>query len=116
MKAFAVLVIFVSVNSFATEARRCLTEYRTLMTAQREYVKANDRVAAQGMNHAKFILAVANELIVQSDRRVGTYGYTLKSEGQKSIEWSTTANTAAKEKEEAVNTAMLSLEDCLYAE
>lgn len=109
------LMILSSLNVFAgIEARRCVAEYRAVTLAMKNHVRATDKVAADALDTADFIMGIAGELIVQSDRRVGGYGYTLKRSAQVCIDNTTGLQAGAKAKEALVETAMLALEDCLY--
>lgn len=109
------LIAISSLNVFAdVSSRRCVAEYRAVTLAMKNHVRATDKVAADALDTADFIMGVSSELIVQSDRRVGGYGYSLKRSAQVAIDNTNGLNAQAKAKEAVVDTAMLALEDCLY--
>lgn len=110
-----VIALLVTSSAFAAtqEKIECILQYRAVMKAHRDHVKATDKVAADSLDTANYVVAVANELIVQSDRRVGAYGYGLRTEGNKAIDIANRLQTAAKAKEAVMDEAFLQLENCL---
>lgn len=115
MKSLVLSLILVSTSAFASvnENIKCLSQFRSVMKAHKELVRSTDKVAADSMDSANFIVASGNELIVQSDRRVGSYGYHLKSEGQKAQRIARNLHDSAKANEVVVEEGFLALENCI---
>lgn len=109
------LIAISSVNAFAAEkALKCVAEYRGVMTAQRNYIKASERVFDYGVYTASFMHSMAVELIAQPNARVGGYGYSVRSNANIIENSFNSLIGGAKTKEELLQEAMLTLEDCLY--
>jgi len=114
---FSLLLVLVSFNVFSDDlGLHCKTEFRELKSAQGSLTKSTDQVAAFSKDQAKYTLAIASELIAQSNRQVGSYGYSVKQQGETALRFSESYLQAAKSSEEKVSQAMNALEDCLDKE
>lgn len=116
MKALALVLFIFSMNSFASENIRCLSQYRAINGAVRGMSQASAALAADSLENANYIRRIGESLIVQSDRRVGSIGYTYRSEGDKAINLVRRLDSQVRIQEQAVLDAMLAYEDCLYSE
>lgn len=114
---FSALVIcsmLFSVNSFAeTSEVKCFKELRALRASIAKHSVATDRVAADSLDSANFVMSMAVSLIAQSNTRVGAYGYSVKTNAQTMIDNVTILQQGAKAAEADMGTKADEVEDCL---
>lgn len=103
-----------SVNSFAeTSEVKCFKELRALRASIAKHTVATDRVAADSLDSANFVMNMAVSLIAQSNTRVGAYGYSVQRNAQIMLDNVNSLQQGAKTAEAEMDTKANEVEDCL---
>jgi len=112
--AFVLCSILVSANAFAeTSEVKCFKELRALRASMAKHTVATDKVAADSLDSANFVMNMAVSLIAQSNTRVGAYGYSVQRNAKIMIDNVNILQQAAKTAEADVDTKANEVEDCL---
>jgi hypothetical protein len=113
MKFLAIASLMALLSFSASAEVKCFSQYRALNDAIKAHTDATDKVAADSLDSANYVMAMAAELIAQPNARVGGYGYSVQTNAQTMINNVKFLQSNAKTAEAKVSQAGQDLEDCL---
>lgn len=115
----AALLVSTSAMSFASEeddfSVRCLAEVRDLGAKIRAHSKSVQDLTLDSIDTNNYIKSLGNSLKGQSNRLVGTIGWSIYDNGLTAEKNTAIFSKRIEANEEAVQGALTILEDCLYA-